>query len=79
MNKLENMSGLSEEHRYAERPLEVVGGLFLAKQVDIEQVVPKIDMQRNGIGQQKAVAGAEINGKTVVAGKAGRAEAGADI
>ena len=56
-----------------------MGGLFLAEQVDIEQVVPEIDMQSNRIGQQKAVAGAEIDGKTVIAGEAGRAKAGADI
>jgi hypothetical protein len=56
-----------------------MGGLFLAKQVDIEQVVPEVDMQGNRIGQQEAVAGAEIDGKTVVAGKAGRTEPGADV
>ena len=69
----------SEEHRDAERTFEVMGRLFLTKKVDIEQVVPKIDMQGNRIGQQKTVSGAEIDGKTIIAGEAGRTKAGADV
>jgi len=56
-----------------------VGRLFLTKKVDIEQVVPKIDMQGNRIGQQQAVSSAEIDGKTIITGEAGRTKAGADI
>ena len=73
------MTPASEEHRYPERPLEVVGGLFLAQEIDVEQVIAEIDVQRDRIRQQESIAGAEIDGEPVIAGKRRRAEADTDI
>ncbi len=73
------MNPASEEHRYPEVPLEVMNRFFLAKQVDVEEMVAKINVQGHGIGQQEAVAGTEIDGEAVIACKARRAEPGNDV
>ena len=41
------MNPASEEYRYAERALEVVGGLFFAEQIDVKQEITEIDVQGN--------------------------------
>ena len=43
----------SEEHRNANGALEIVNGLLSSEDVRIEQVIAKIGMDGDGIGQQK--------------------------
>jgi hypothetical protein len=39
----------SEEHGDAEVSLKIVGGFFLAQQIDVEQVIAKIGMKSDRI------------------------------
>jgi hypothetical protein len=69
----------SEEDRHTQRTFEVMRGFFLAKQSDIEKVIPEVHMHGNGICQKEAVSGAKIDRKPVIAREPGRAKSGADI
>ena len=49
------MTPASEEHRDADVTFEVVGRLFLAKEIDIKQVVAEVEAQGDRVVQQEAV------------------------
>ena len=60
----------SEEHRNAEGALQIVRRLFLTEDVDVEQVVAKIDMQRDAVVQQEPEARTEIDVYCAIGGGA---------
>ena len=46
--------------------LEVVDRFLLAKEIDIEQVIAKVDVQGNRIGKQEAIACSDIDREPVI-------------
>ncbi len=45
------VTAASEEHRETEVTFKIVRRLFFAQQIDIEQVIPEIEMQRDRVCQ----------------------------